>query len=68
MATTPRSPPPTMTGRPRRAGLSICSTDAKKASMSTCTIIGEGSPGAGYSALTKLMRSFLILGPSDSQR
>ena len=29
---------------------------------------GGRPPGAGYSALMKLMRSFRILGPSDSQR
>ena len=39
-ATTPRlsGRPPTITGRPRRPGLSRCSTEAKKASISICTI------------------------------
>ncbi len=37
-ATTPRVVPPTATGLPRREGSSICSTDAKKASMSICMI------------------------------
>jgi len=38
-ATTPRGPsPPTTIGRPRSSGRSRCSTDAKKASMSTWMI------------------------------
>ena len=38
--TTPRSlTPPTITGLPLSCGLSNCSTEAKKASISTCKII-----------------------------
>src|SRR5260370_34270351 len=36
-ATTPR---PTSTGLPRSLGLSTCSTEAKNASTSTCTMLG----------------------------
>src|SRR3954451_21370761 len=42
VATTPRPPtPPTTTGRPRRDGLSRCSTAAKKASRSTCRTLAS---------------------------
>src|SRR5690348_6091063 len=41
VATTPRGPsPPTTTALPRRLGLDACSTEAKKASMSRCRIVG----------------------------
>src|SRR5688572_23736300 len=41
VATTPRGPrPPTTTAFPRRLGLDACSTEAKKASMSRCRIVG----------------------------
>jgi len=39
-------PLPTMTGRPRRAGMSCCSTEAKKASRSMCIMTG-GCRGVG---------------------
>src|SRR3954469_8275459 len=53
------TPPPTITGRPRRAGSSRCSTDAKKASRSACRMVAldtntcshpdgwRASPGSG---------------------
>ncbi|GGV23990.1 hypothetical protein GCM10010293_21580 [Streptomyces griseoflavus] len=46
VATTPRGPsPPTTTAFPRRLGLDACSTEAKKASMSRCRIVGADLTG-----------------------
>ena len=37
------TPPPTMTGRPRRAGSSRCATEAKNASTSACRMTVPGA-------------------------
>ena len=50
---------PTITGSPTRSGRSSSSTDAKKASMSTCSTVAETS-ATGWSETSRLLPSCLL--------